>query len=232
MMLCLIIRQTAQNSLIGKPIFSGEKTMKIQKLVWLAVSSFAVAGLLPASAQQELQKRFEELKRPDLGQLVIPDDAFRSPGFDSGATHWISPMLDNSPGTINGEPFTIDRKRLMQTFELSTVNPNGSQPANAYVNCFIATGAHLTRYATSFIVPPMGASNWSASTVTPPASGDGGVTDVDSIWCSVGADVPIVVYGWTVRRFGSEVSKSHFSLEPAAPASRWKTPGRWLARRL
>ncbi len=193
--------------------------MRFQKLVLMASSIVAISGAVPALAQQDLQQQFEELKRPVIGPVEIPQDRLRGPGLNSGAKHWISPMLENSPGTINGEPFTIDRKRLRQTFELSTINPNSRQPANAYIDCFTKEGIRLSRYSSAFVVPPSGASNWSASIVTPPASGDGGVTDVDTIWCAVGADMPIVAFGWSVRRFGSEVSKYHFSLERAVVAS-------------
>lgn len=187
------------------------------KRLYAALLSAAMMTAPTGVAAQDLKQQLEKLPRPGVGPLELPRDRLR-PSYDSGAKHWISPMLENAPGTIGGEHYTINGKRLYRTFEISVINPNADRAANAYVNCYDASGAFLTRYATSFAVPPSGAANWSANSVTPPATTDGASEDVDNIWCVAGADAPVVAFGWSVRRFGSEVSRYHFSLERAAAA--------------
>ena len=187
------------------------------KSLWAALLSAAFIIAPSGAGADPLKERLEAIQRPDLAEIVLPRDRLR-PSYNSGATHWISPMLENAPGTIGGEHYTIDGKRLYRTFEISVINPSAERAANVYVNCYNAGGAMLSRYTTTFAVPPSGASNWNASSVTPPATTDGASEDVDNIWCVTGADGPVVAFGWTVRRFGGDVSRYHFSLERASAA--------------
>lgn len=189
--------------------------MKINHLG--AVLFSAVMAAAPAGAADQLTKKLpEQLTRPGLSPVEISRDRLR-PSYDSGATHWTSPLLENAPGSIGGEYFTIDGKRLSKWFELSVINPNADKPVNAQIGCYDAAGAALSRYNATLSVPPSGASNWSSMDVTPPATTDGASQDIDNIWCVVGGDAPIVVFGWTARKFGSEVSRQHYSLERVTP---------------
>lgn len=185
----------------------------------------AIAGAMfsaPAIAQGITKEGLKDVTRQVIDQARLPQisDQVRRASYDSGARYWISPMLRNAPGTIGGEQYTIDRKRLTRNFELSIINPNGDHSVSAIVGCYDASGAYLMRYQKTFNVPPSGAVNWNSSSVTPPSTSDGASEDVDDIWCVVGGDRPVVVFGWTVRQFGAEVSKYHFSLERAEAAAR------------
>lgn len=189
--------------------------MKINRLS-AAIFGVMVVAALAGAAAQITKEQVEQLKRPGAGQREIPPDRLR-PSFDSGATHWISPLLENAPGTIGGEHFTIDGKRLSRWFELSVINPNADRSVNAYIGCYDAGGAMLARYNTTLPVPPSGAAGWSTLDVTPPPTTDGASQDIDKIWCVIAGEAPIVVFGWTIRRFGSDEGRYHFSLERVAP---------------
>ncbi len=198
--------------------------MHIRKLT-VAMGAAAIIGTTistPVLAQDTTQERLKDVARRAIGQAPLPqiNETVGRASYDSGATHWISPLLRNAPGTIGGEHYTINGKRLTRNFELSVINPSAEHAVAAYVGCYNAGGAYLSRYAQSFTVPPSGAVNWNSSSATPPATTDGASEDVDNVWCVVGGDRPVAAFGWTVRQFGSEVSKYHFSLERAAPAGR------------
>jgi hypothetical protein len=198
--------------------------MYFRKLA-VTIGVASIAGLVisaPALAQETTQERLKDLTRRAIGQQELPQVTrqIARASYDSGATHWISPMLRNAPGTISGEAYTIDRKRLTRNFVFSVINPNAENSVAAYVSCYNAAGNPLSRYNQSFNVPPMGAVNWSSSSVSPPISSDGSTEEIDDVWCVVGGDRPTVVFGRTVRKLGPEVTTSHFSLERATPAAR------------
>ncbi|NOX81452.1 MAG: hypothetical protein GXP06_00375 [Alphaproteobacteria bacterium] len=190
-------------------------------------AAFGAASLIgmmtgvSVSAQETTQERLKDIARRAIGpELPQIDRTIRRASYDSGATHWISPVLRNAPGTISGEVYTINRKRLVRSFEFSVINPSAENNVAAYIRCYEETGAPVSRYNQSFSVPPMGAVNWSSTSVLPPVSSDGATEELDDVWCVVGGDRPAVVFGRTVRNFGGTVSTSHFSLERAAPAAR------------
>ncbi len=190
-----------------------------------ALGAASIAGAMvgaPALAQETTKEVIKDLARRAIGQPQLPqvDRTIGRASYDSGATHWISPMLRNAPGTISGEVYTINGKRLTRTFEFSVINPSTENSVAAYVGCYDASGAPLSRYSYSLNVPPMGAVNWSSNLVSPPVSSDGATEEVDDVWCVVGGDAPTVVFGSTARKYGGEVNRSHFSLERAAPAAR------------
>ncbi|VAW03642.1 hypothetical protein MNBD_ALPHA05-647 [hydrothermal vent metagenome] len=197
--------------------------MHIRKFA-VALGAATIVGLMSGAtvlAQETTQERLQDLARRVVGpELPQIDRTIRRASYDSGASYWISPVMRNAPGTISGEYYTIDRKRVARTFEFSVINPNGDNNVTAYVNCYDEAGAPLSRYNQSFTVPPMGAVNWSSSSVSLPISNDGATEEVDDVWCVVGGDRPTVVFGRTVYRLGSEVSKYHLSLERATPAAR------------
>ncbi len=197
--------------------------MHIRKFA-LAIGVAFIAGAMigaPALAQETTQERLQDLARRVIGpELPQVDRTVGRASYDSGATHWISPVLRNAPGTISGEYYTIGRKRLARTFEFSVINPNADNNITAYVSCYDEAGSHLSRYSQSFNVLPMGAVNWSSSSVTPLVSSDGATEEIDDVWCVVGGDRPTVVFGRTVRNHGGDVSTAHFSLERAAPTAR------------
>ncbi len=196
--------------------------MHFRKLAVVVSAATIIGAMTSATAQETTQGRLKDIARRALDQPELPqiDRTVGRVSYDSGATHWISPMLRNAPGTISGEVYTIGSKRLTRTFEFSVINPNAENSVTAYVGCYDAGGNHLSRYNQSFNVPPMGAVNWNSGSVTPTVSTDGVTEEVDDVWCVVGGDGPTVVFGWTVRKLGAVVSKYHFSLERAAPAAR------------
>jgi hypothetical protein len=210
-------------SACGRGQERGEKIMPIRKFA-VALGAASLIGMMAGAtvlAEETTQERLQDLARRVVGpELPQIDRTIRRASYDSGASYWISPVIRNAPGTISGEYYTIGRKRLARTFEFSVINPDGDNNVTAYVNCYNEAGAPLSRYNQSFTVPPMGAVNWSSSSVSPPISSDGTTEEVDDVWCVVGGDRPTVVFGRTVRNHGGNVSKSHFSLERATPAAR------------
>lgn len=196
--------------------------MRFRKLAIIVSAGFSAFLSVPTLAQQIDKERLQDVTRQVIDRAGVPQitERVRRASYDSGARYWISPMLRNAPGTIGGEQYTIDRKRLTRNFELSVINPSGDHGVSAVVGCYDASGAYLTRYQNTFSVPPLGAVNWNSSSVTPPSTTDGASEDVDDIWCVVGGDRPVVVFGWTVRQFGGEVSRHHFSLERADASER------------
>ncbi len=197
--------------------------MHIRKFAAAFAAASCVGMMIgaPVLAQEKTQERLQDIARRVIGpELPQVDRTIERASYDSGARHWISPMLRNAPGTISGEVYTINRKRLTRSFEFSVINPNAENNVTAYVSCYDAAGSYLSRYNQSFTVSPMGAVNWNSSTVSPPVSSDGATEEVDDVWCVVGGDAPTVVFGATVRKYGGEVNRSHFSLERADPAAR------------
>lgn len=198
--------------------------MGFRKIAIIAGAVVMTGALFNTSSlAQEIDKeRLQDVTRRVIDQAGLPQitERVRRASYNSGARYWISPMLRNAPGTIGGEVFTIDRKRLARSFEFSVINPSGDHSVSAFINCYDASGAYLVRYQKTLSVPPLGAANWDSLDVTPPETSDGASQDNDDVWCVVGGDHPVVVFGSTVRRFGSEVSRYHFSLERADEAAR------------
>jgi len=187
--------------------------MNVLKFI-LFVAATAILSA-SASAQEELGRRLEEAIKPTFGGRDLPAPEFRKFGYNSGASYWISPMLKNSHSTINGQQWTVNGTPLQEYFAFSAINPSGKNTASAFINCHTEEGAIVSRYSKTFGILPLGAVNWSSEQVTPPVSGSGAVADVDQVWCVVGADDPIVVFGSTERRHGGQTRRHHFSLERA-----------------
>jgi len=181
------------------------------------VAALAAAGTIATASAQDLSKQGKALV-PNLPQVPNLDPARLKPDYPGGAAAWISPMLVNAPGTIGGERFTVDGKRVVVEFGFSMVNGNGRQTANANLICFDAGGRYVPRYNQTFIIPPLGAANWESKSVTPPATTDGATQDRDEIWCAINADTPIYAFGWSQRQFGQDENRRNITLERASPA--------------
>lgn len=181
------------------------------KKIAFVLSALAAASLGSVACAQTIKTPTKV--KPEIAKQLKIDPSRLRPNFTGGSTGWVSPMLLNAPGTISGEQYTVNGKVVKKSFGLSVINPSAQHVANAAVVCFTSTGQQLTRYTTALPVPKLGATNWLSSSVTPPATTDGAHEDKDEIWCAVSADIPVVVFGWSERQFGTEVTRANFSLE-------------------
>lgn len=189
------------------------KRITMKQIAKTAAVLAAMTGLFSASVASAQELRLPTTKRPPLDRQIELDPNRLRPGFDSGARYWIAPLLENSPGTISGEIFTIDGKRLVKSFDLTIINTNADRDIKAEVGCFDAGGNYLLRYRSVIDISKSAAHRWRSGAVTPPPTTNGADEDMDTIWCAVSADAPLVVFGWSERRFGSDISRTHFSLE-------------------
>ena len=174
-------------------------------------------GVVTAASAQDLQLP-KKSKLPGLTKPVEIDPSRLRPNYPGGATSWIAPMLTSAPGTISGERYSIDGKRLEREFGFSIVNANGSQASTAAIRCFDAAGNHQPRFNQTLTIPSLGAANWRSLSVAPVATNDGVTEDKDEVWCSIFSDIPVFAYGWSERRFGQDHDRSNISLIAAQPA--------------
>lgn len=175
-----------------------------------------IAIATPSFGQEELGRRLEEAIKPTIDGKGLKKPELKKFGFNSGAKYWVSPMLRNSHSTINGQQWTSSGSPVMEYFEFSVINPSGANAASAFLNCYSADGVRVLQFSKNFTLAPLSAKNLSSMDVPPPASGDDGVFDYHDVWCAVGANTPIVAFGWTERRHAGQVRRDNFSLERVA----------------